>query len=773
MSGKPHLNTEEIQKRNDEILKGNPREMADKYGMSLSHVYRIRRDAAIPHSDNFIDQAVGSPQQQQTALGPSINDRFSLFEQLAKPGLLQFSGNINEDYDNVFKPLTRKYKIYREMADDPIVASVLNAVRMRLRSIAWRVIPAGKLPQDEQAAMFLDTCMHDMAYSWMDVIDQTLEMLQYGFSLAELVYKKRTGVVNSKTRADSKYDDGLIGWRKWIFISPDTLQPGTPWTFDDSGALQGFTQLPPPIYRPVSVPIEKAILFRTTTFKNNPEGRAILRPMYPAWYFKKNLEEIEAISAERLGAGYPVIYLGADVNTNANDPNSDISYFMKMGRNIRVDEQMAAVIPFKKMGVGANNDNGAILEFLSPPSSGNIKFDDVIQRYEKRMAMVGLAQFIHLGMDRVGSQALSQSSMDFFTLAISSWADLIEETIHRFATERLFALNPFQGLTDYPRITHDSVGKVALGELADYINKLAGQMLITPSPELEDYLRAAADLPEKPAEVTEPTEKPSDDKNENAQSDTGDNAEPSTQVDNVPHDDSENAAESFADKRGGGPGRGSKQIRAVNAYQYELEGTYKDWSGSTAKDIANAQNDDERRAAIEAALLALLAQMREEGHRELTNAMLLALGTDAPTPEMLSRLSQALSENDQYLSDSLIPDLRAKIEAALRDPDILAAMELGLAAFIDALRSMMMTSLARVALYAGAWWTIYNWTIGAKSKGEIHAYLDPQAHHCTDCPKYQSVNGRVYESFDAYLAATGGRVPGQFACHGNCRCELK
>jgi hypothetical protein len=165
------LTSDELQKRNEEIRVGDVAEMSSKYRLSPSHVYRIKRGALRDRSvdafdaGKFGDTGTFSPQTVLTATGPQISNHFNLFEQLAKPGLMQFSGNINEDYDNVFKPLYRKIKIYREMADDPIVASVLNAVRMRLRAISWRVTPAGTKPQDKAAALFLETNMNDMAYS--------------------------------------------------------------------------------------------------------------------------------------------------------------------------------------------------------------------------------------------------------------------------------------------------------------------------------------------------------------------------------------------------------------------------------------------------------------------------------------------------------------------------------------------------------------------------------------------------------------------------------
>ena len=332
------------------------------------------------------------------------------------------------------------------------------------------------------------------------------------------------------------------------------------------------------------------------------------------------------------------------------------------------------------------------------------------------MAMVGLAQFIHLGMDRVGSQALSQSSMDFFTLAISSWADLIEETIHRFATERLFLLNNFTDLTDFPRITHDSVGKVSLGELADYINKLSGQMLITPGPELEAYLREAADLPEKPLTVDEPKEKPSDETD--SEHPEAKEAEDPKQMDGQPADAQpqdepiEKASELFADKRGGKPGRSTKQIAGVNSYQAELGAIYDDWSTDTALEIAKADDDEKRKAAIAAALLLLLARLKSAGRKNLTEAMLLALGDEPPSPEILAALSAAIAANEAYLTDSLITAIQAKLEAGLLDPDILAALAQGKGSFAAALQSLLGTMQARVESYSGAWWTVYNKAIG-------------------------------------------------------------
>jgi len=486
-------NMDEFQQRNDEIARTlgksvKAEALAARYGLSKSHVYRIAKAGRV-QVESF--QASGNGNGRSNVGG-------NRFAEIGTTGLRRFGGDIDEDYDRVFRPLNKKLALFKEMADDPIVAAVLQAIRMTLRRVSWYVDPAGVSSADQKASEWLDSCMNDMSQSWSDTIDQILNMMRDGFQPFEVVYKKRAGLRNE---ASSKYSDGKIGWRKWLMLGTDSLAPGTPWSFDDHGGLQGINQTAPPDYKLTHIPIDKSILFRTSTDKANPEGRSILRAMYPAWYMKKNLEEIEAISAERIGAGFPVAYLGSDVGKNLSNPNSDASLIQDALRNIRVDEQMGLLVPFAKMGGGAREGEGVLFEFASPPGSKALDFNLVITRYEQRMTMVGLAQFIHLGMNQVGARALGESSQDFFTTAVSGWADSMEDTINRYGAERLFRLNSFPGIEQYPRIRHDTVGRYSLAELSDYISKLAGVGALVVEPELEKYIRAFADLPERPIQI--------------------------------------------------------------------------------------------------------------------------------------------------------------------------------------------------------------------------------------------------------------------------------
>ena len=198
------------------------------------------------------------------------------FRQVGATGLRRFSGFIYEEF---LQELTgwKGVAVFKEMADnDAAVGAVLFAIDKLVRKVPWRIQPASEQPYDVEAAEFLEQCMDDMDETWIDTISEILSMLTYGYSVHEINYKRRCGAGFDPTMR-SKYSDGRIGWRGFPIRSQDSIYR---WQFDDHGGIQGVEQLAPPHYYHVTIPIEKMLLFRTTSQKNNPEGRSILRSAY-------------------------------------------------------------------------------------------------------------------------------------------------------------------------------------------------------------------------------------------------------------------------------------------------------------------------------------------------------------------------------------------------------------------------------------------------------------------------------------------------------------
>lgn len=410
--------------------------------------------------------------------------------ELGRTGLEEFGGFIYEEFLPQLQG-TKGIKVFREMSDnDPVIGAILFAIEMLIRQVDWRVEPTGTSKEEVEMADFLESNMNDMSETWQDTISEILSMLTFGWSFHEIVYKRRLGMqIDPDT--SSKYNDGKIGWAKLPIRSQESLWA---WIFSDNGDLLAMEQQPPPDYRIRRIPMEKALLFRTKVRKGNPEGRSILRNAYRPWYFKKNIETIEGIGLERDLAGLPIAWVPPellDPNASSED-RAVLTEIKKIVRNVRRDEQEGIVYP---LAYDENNNKLYDLTLLS--TGGRRQFDTsaIIQRYDSRIAMTVLADFILLGHEKVGSFALSSDKTNLFSVALGAWMDSICQIFNRKAVAQLFSLNGYS-TDNLPKIIHGDIESIPLSELGEYISKLSGAGYpLFPNKDLEDELLRMAGLP--------------------------------------------------------------------------------------------------------------------------------------------------------------------------------------------------------------------------------------------------------------------------------------
>lgn len=402
-------------------------------------------------------------------------------------GQRRYAGMFSEEFLRELQG-KRGIEVYREMSEnDEVCGAIVYAIETLIRQASWSVQPGGDSRKDKECAEFVESCMNDMQDTWTDTISEILSFLVFGWSYHEIVYKRRIGS-SSDPRQNSKFTDGLIGWQKLPIRAQETLFR---WEYDDKDNLTGMTQLPPPKYVMATIPVEKALHFRTKSRKNNPEGRSILRSAYRAWYFKRRIQEIEGIGIERDLAGLPVLTPPENFDIwNAEDQEmaTALARAEAIVRNIRRDATEGIVKPF-----------GWTLELLS--SGGRRQFDTsaIVERYDTRIAMSTMSDFLLLGHQQVGSFALSSDKTHLFSMALGAYLDIICEVFNGQAIPRLIGMNAdhFRGITDYPKLTHGDVEAPNLKDLSAYIRELTGCGVIMPDEALEDYARKLANLPER------------------------------------------------------------------------------------------------------------------------------------------------------------------------------------------------------------------------------------------------------------------------------------
>ena len=407
------------------------------------------------------------------------------FKEYGQTGLFRFNtGWIYEEFLSELQG-RRGIEVYKEMAEnDDVIGAILFATEMLMRQCKWSIQNAGNTQEDLAAAEVVRSCMNDMEETWSDFISEVLSFLTYGWSYHEIVYKRRMGnTQNPETR--SKHSDGLIGWRKLPIRSQDTLWE---WKYDERDNLIGLVQCAPPQYEQVFIPLEKALHFKTKSRKGNPEGRSILRNSYRNWYFKRRIQEIEGIGIERDLAGLPVLVAPEGVDIWSDEYREELAKAENIVRSVRRDEREGIVL-----------SNG--WQFTLTSTGGRRQFDtnQIIERYDTRMAMTVLADFVLLGHQAVGSFALSSDKTELFSVALGAFLDLICETFNNQAIPRLININGkcFAGITDYPILVHGDIETQDLAQLGEFVSKMVGIGAITPDENMEDYLRLAANLPER------------------------------------------------------------------------------------------------------------------------------------------------------------------------------------------------------------------------------------------------------------------------------------
>lgn len=402
-----------------------------------------------------------SRQRKTTYQSPNGKKPVAPTLEIGATGLSAFSGQIREDF---LKELRGKEAIkrYNEMRlNSPIIGALLTAIEQSIRGIEWQY--TSDLGENDPRLALLEESEANLRHSWNDHVIEALTFLWAGYMLFEFVYE-RVG--------------GRLLWRKFAPRPPDTVLR---WLLDEEGGLQGVVQMTT-TGKTAEIPIEKLLLYRTRVEKNNPEGRSILRTSWIPYFFTKHIQQIEGIGIERDLAGLPVIELPEGADTTETDADtSDWGRASRVVRNIRNDEQAGVVLPPRWK-----------LTLLSTGGSRQFDTDKIVTRYEQRMLMSALAQFLMLGQQNVGSLALSRDQSDFFTMSVNATADVLSETFSKFAIPRLMRLN---GLAeDGLALEHSPAGDVDLQRIGQFLQQAGGFLTWTEQDEI--WLRQAAKMPE-------------------------------------------------------------------------------------------------------------------------------------------------------------------------------------------------------------------------------------------------------------------------------------
>lgn len=401
-----------------------------------------------------------------------------------------------------FNGYTTYDKMYRTDGD------TRQAVQLVVNPIVagtWEVVPYGGQEADEKAQKHAEivkwALWEVMNPNLIGHLSQMLPVLvRSGFAPYEVIWTK--AVKDGKT---------YLCPRKLDLRLPRTIER---WFQDVYGDLTGIVQnLPVPIddlvakgYSPsiktvrtasdgsklgpgqVEIKARDLLYYRLGAEGDNWEGTSLLRPAYKHWYMKDTIEKIDAMAQEREAMGVPICYPPPGATPD------QLTAIEEMMSNMRSNEQGYIVMPGMKAGAGAPDGQGWLVEVIGYDRTGSGRDPQPSLAYHtNKIAAAFISEFMRLGHGQVGARATAQVQADPFLLSVEALVGVVEAILNELV-QKFVAWN-LPDADRPPKLQMSLVDSTSLTSLADYVLKLTQVGALLPDQELEDFLRARADLP--------------------------------------------------------------------------------------------------------------------------------------------------------------------------------------------------------------------------------------------------------------------------------------
>ena len=371
-------------------------------------------------------------------------DRFKLSES-GYLGLNVFNGVSNDELKRELN-FPNSVNTYKQMSYHATINSALTLFENIVGKADWKFKPVpDATPEEINQAKIINEMMQDLTdQTWSEFICDAMSANMYGFSVHEKVYRRRL-----KSNG-SKYDDGVIGWKKLPIRNQETIEK---FIFSEDGnEVKGVKQNLSPISdvynryssrtnNEVILPRSKIMLFRAGKHKGDPFGKSMLRDAYLAWRFLSVIEEIEANGVAKDLAGLPVLklppqYLSSDASP---DQKAIRAYYENVMRNLQLNQQSALILP-----QAHDPDTKQPLFELELLSLNGSKAMDTskIKEYYKNLILTALfADILVLGQSGGGSNALGQVKNSLSATAAESMLKKIRDVINEDLIKQTYELN--------------------------------------------------------------------------------------------------------------------------------------------------------------------------------------------------------------------------------------------------------------------------------------------------------------------------------------------
>ncbi|SNT46688.1 phage portal protein family protein [Rhodococcoides kyotonense] len=381
-------------------------------------------------------------------------------------GIQIFNGVITGDE---YRPELRGRQLMRTIEEmrrgDATVHAGLMAVKQPIIAADYYAEAGGDDAVDEQAKELIDFNFAQVL-NWKAVLTKMPTMLEFGFSVAELVFDWRN--VNGTDRIVLS----KIAYRKQTTIEKWTQEDGTP------GIVQCKTD-----GTSVSIPDEKLLVLTHQQEGDNWMGVSMLRSAYQNWYFKKNFYQMEAVKHERQALGV------VKIKFPKNAKEIDKENARRAAMNVRANEQAFIKEP-----------EGFDINFMDMMARTTSDPTNAINHHDRQILKNMAVQYIDIGSSgSSGSFAASNDQRELLEQQDQAIAEQIAAEINEKVVKAIIDMN--FTVTDYPKWKVDRIAKDSVETLSDAVAKMTTAKLLTPTNEDEAHVRKVLHFPDMPEDL--------------------------------------------------------------------------------------------------------------------------------------------------------------------------------------------------------------------------------------------------------------------------------
>ncbi len=434
-------------------------------------------------------------------------DRFKLSE-MGSLGLSVFGGVTDSDLKRELN-FPASIITYKKMSAHSSINSALTLFDNIIGKAKWNMVPPKEASEEEKKqCKIVEEMMHDMEGTWPEFIRDVLSMNMFGFSVHEKVYRKRY------TANGSKYNDGIIGWKKLPIRAQETIEKFifSPDGNDILGVKQNLSGISDQYNRfsgrenkEVVLPRSKILLFRSGKHRGDPFGKSPLRDAYLAWRFLTALEDLEATSVSKDVSGIPVLSIPPQyLSEDASPSQKSIKlYYENALRNLQMNQQTAFLLPLAYDEV--SKQPLFKLELLS--MDGKKAFDlNKIKDYYKNLIVTSLfSEVTQMGQTQVGSFALGSLKNSMTGVAAETMIKVVAEVLNKELIQQTYELNGWD-VTRCGTLDYDGIDDTDLESVSKAFQRYSSTGLLELDREVLNSVRNSLGIDELPVDLEPQTE---------------------------------------------------------------------------------------------------------------------------------------------------------------------------------------------------------------------------------------------------------------------------